>query len=141
MRKAFILPVAAAAVGALAAVGISAMNSAMSYDREFHFDVDVQTDFDVRTDIGEEIAVEVQAEIESAMADLDEAMAELEGAEFGLAAEGALVSEILREVESELQDALDGAELTETERQKLVEALEDLELKTPPPAARSGQGN
>jgi hypothetical protein len=114
MRRALVMPVSAAIVGALLAVGVTALDR----PHNGHGTVRVLTP----APEAHVVRVDVAEEIEREIADAFEVRASLQGG---------LLEKVLREVETELRIAVESEDLTPREREKLVEAMERLEAELP----------
>ena len=121
MRRALVMPVSAAVVGALLAIGVTALDRPHGPYADAYVlraAPDVQTVREVRVDVAEEI----EAEIEREIADAFEGQGRLRGA---------LLEKVLRQVETELRIAAESEDLTPREREKLQEAMERLDAQLP----------
>ncbi|MEJ2540278.1 MAG: hypothetical protein P8188_09940 [Gemmatimonadota bacterium] len=114
MRRALVLPVSAAVVGALLALGISAL------DRP-HSSVHV-----IRAvEIGD-IDMEVEAEIAEAMEQVERIEVRQE-----VRVDEEFLRQVRQKVRRELRAAMEAEELTEAERRQIREAMEQLEEQLP----------
>jgi hypothetical protein len=131
MRRAFVLPVSAAVIGALLAVGVAALDGA--FDR-FHHRVQVVHVAD-HVDAGE-LEIDL-SEVERQIADAMEMVEQVE-----IDTEIRFEKEILRDVREQLRGDLDFAvearELSEAEEERLREALEQIEEQLPMAMGLSG---
>jgi hypothetical protein len=118
MRRALVMPVSAAIVGALLAVGVTALDRPHNAHESVHV---VRVAPDVRVVRGD-VAEEIEAEIEKEIAEAFEVQASLRGG---------LLEKVLREVESELRIAMESEDLTPREREKLQKAMERLDERLP----------
>lgn len=128
MRRAFALPVSAAVLGALLAIGVSALNKANHRDHaRVHVIRDVQVSSPAVVDM------EVSVDMDAVEADIAEAMEVLERVQID--AEGRLQGEFLtqlrEQVRTELESAIEAEELTAAERERIQEAMEQLEAELP----------
>lgn len=124
MRRPFVLPISAAVVGALLAIGVAALDRADDgpYARVHVVRTIDQADLDA---VELEFAA-VEAEIAEAMEELGRVEIESE-----FRTQEALIREIREKVRVELKSALEAQELTEAERARVREAMEQLEEQLP----------
>lgn len=124
MRRAFVLPVSAAVVGALLAIGVSAIDR--SFDSS-HDRIHVIRTVD-RTD-----SREVDIDLSEVEAQVAEAMKMVE--EIQIDTEVRVQKDVLREVREQLRTELrfnaEAREMTEEEQERLHEAMEQLEEQLP----------
>jgi hypothetical protein len=124
MRRAFVLPVSAAVVGALLAIGVSAIDR--SFDRS-HDRVHV-----IRAVEHAELA-ELDIDLSEVEEQIAEAMEMVE--DIQIDTEIRVEKEVLREVKerlrSDLRFAAEAREMTEAEEEQLREAMEQLEEQLP----------
>ena len=124
MRRAFVLPVSAAVVGALLAIGVSAIDR--SFDRS-HDRVHV-----IRAVEQAELAA-VDIDLSEVEEQIAEAMERVE--DIPIDTEIRVEKEVLREVKerlrSDLRFAAEAREMTEAEEEQLLEAMEQLEEQLP----------
>jgi chromosome segregation ATPase len=124
MRRAFVLPVSAAVVGALLAIGVSAIDR--SFDRS-HDRVHV-----IRT-VDEVDFAEIDIDLSEVEEQIAEAMELVE--EIQIDTEVRVQKDMLREVREQLRTELrfnaDAREMTEAEQERLREAMEQLEEELP----------
>jgi hypothetical protein len=124
MRRALVLPVSAAVVGALLAIGVSALDR--SVDRS-HDRVHVIRSVD-RAELAE---VEVDlSEVEKQIAEAMERVERIE-VDTEIRLEGEFLREVGEKVRRELRASLVDEELTPTEQEQLLAALEQLEEQLP----------
>lgn len=124
MRRPFVLPISAAVVGALLAIGVSAIDRSLDspHDRTLGIRAVDQTDLaDVDIDLSE-----VEAKVAEAMKMVEEIQIDTE-----VRVQKDVLREVREQLRTELQFNGEVRELTEDERERLHEAMEQLEEQLP----------
>lgn len=124
MRRAFVLPVSAAVVGALLAIGVSAIDRSFdrSHDRVHVIHAVEQAEFaEIDIDLSE-----VEEQIAEAMELVEEIQIDTE-----VRVQKDMLREVREQLRTELRFNADAREMTEAEQERLREAMEQLEEELP----------
>ena len=126
MRRAFVLPVSAAVVGALLAIGVSAIDRSFdrSHDRVHVIRTVDEVDF-AEIDIDIDLS-EVEEQIAEAMEMVEEIQIDTE-----VRVQKDMLREVREQLRTELRFNADAREMTEAEQERLREAMEQLEEELP----------
>lgn len=121
MRRALVLPVSAAVVGALLAIGVSALDRASPSSGQFRVVVDRSELAEVEIDL---------SEVEDQIAEAMEAVERIEW-ETEVRIERDVLREVREQLRTELRSAVEARDLTESEQERVREAMERLEEQLP----------
>lgn len=124
MRRAFVLPVSAAVVGALLAVGVSAIDRSFdsSHDRIHVVRTVDQADFaEVDIDLSE-----VEEQIAEAMERVEEIQIDTQ-----VRVQKEVVREVKEQLRSDVRFVMEAQEVTDDEQERLREAMQQLEEQLP----------